>query len=151
MVTSWPIDVHARMLLEELRDNANVWHFDDPPIAYGKLLRGLFAFRLEQAYYDMCLQRWWHPHRWGGTNGVAQHLRVLLYGRTGGTLPGGRLPYPYLILPDGGAARKEFYPVTPALLARGQRVVQLTPKRAPKASKRTPRLAPAASPVRKAA
>jgi hypothetical protein len=148
MDRQWPIEVHARMLFEQLRAAEVAPYLDDPPIAQGTILRGLFAYQIEHAYYDMCLHRWWHPYRWGGTNGVAQHLRVRLYGRKGGTLPKGRLPYPYLILPEGGTKRAEFYPITPALLERGQCVVQLTPKRAQKAAKRTPRVAPTASPSR---
>jgi hypothetical protein len=149
-----PIEVHALRLLMLISGEDFKAAVADPPIASERgLERGLFAYQVEDAYHFMCLNLHWGPHRWGGTNGVAQHLRRMLYGRTGGTMKDGRLPYKYVIEPDGSIGRDVFYPLPKRTLARGQRVVQLAPQRTPKASKRTPRLAPTASPsrVRKAA
>jgi hypothetical protein len=127
-----PIELHAFRLALAIAEPQNAVALEDPPIASGKVKRGLFAYQIEQMYLHMCGMRlWWKPHRWGGTNGVAQHLRQLLYGRSGGPLPGGRLPYKYLINPDGSVARKEFYPLPKRTLAFGPRLVKPRPKRTP--------------------
>jgi hypothetical protein len=159
----WDIEMHARVLLKALAAPGNRVMLDDPPIANKSVERGLFAVQVEQMYYAMCVEEWWRPYRWGGTNGVAQHLRQLLYGARGGPRRDGSLPYKYLIRADGTIGRQEFYPLPKRTLAFGPRLAKPTPKRTPKlvkpapgARKRSalgdvPSVRPAASAVRGAA
>jgi hypothetical protein len=156
-----PVEVHALRLLMHVAGPGMAMLLDDPPIARGKVERGLFAFQAEHLYYVMCAEHlWWHPHRWEGTGGVAEHFRKLLKqgngGRGGGKRRNGRHPgkpaYKYVVREDGLEHRQLFYPMPPPTLVLAPRAVKPTPpepKRTPKAAKGTPRRA--AAPVRRAA
>lgn len=131
-----PAAVHASRLMFHILEPGMT--LDDPPITSGSVERGLFAWQAEQSYYDMCFHLWWRPHRWGGTGGVAEHFRRHLQ----------REPrYKWCLLSkegieDGEQHKRVFYFMpAPAL---GLRLVKSagkrTPKRAPKAPKRTPRM-----------
>jgi hypothetical protein len=142
-----PAAFHASRLQLFLTDHSGL---DDPPISSGRLERGLFGWQVEQAYYEMCFQLWWHPHRWEGAGGVAEHFRRLVK----------RKPrYKWCQLsPDGEASetehRRVFYPMPKPSLALGKPKAKRTPRSVgkrtpPKGAKRTPKRTP--KPVRKRA
>jgi hypothetical protein len=114
---SQPIEVHAQQLLALLnRPDGQSW-FADPPICSGSVVPGLFSFQLENAYYALCLHRWWQPYRWEGTGGVAEHVgRLLRRKRRWATR------YAWCCWPDGRESRRVFYPLSSSTLAAAVKV-----------------------------
>jgi hypothetical protein len=146
-----PVKYHASRLQLFLADPRANFQLDDPPISSGKMARGMFAWQVEQAYLNMCLLLWWHPHRWEGTGGVAEAFRRLLR----------RKPrYRWCLLnarglEDGEEHKRTFYFMPAPALARGQakrkRTPQRTPKRAKARSRKRVRVLGETVPMRRAA
>jgi hypothetical protein len=126
-----PVQMHAHRLLLWLNqpEVARSLALDSPSVSRGKIVRGLFAYQLEEQYLSLCAETlWWKPHRWEGSNGVAEHFRRLT-GKPKG--------YKYTVW-EGSEHRWCFYPV-PAPVS-GQKAAKPipapTPKRKPKSKKR---------------
>lgn len=130
------VATHASRLMFHILDPRQNMMLDDPPIARGSIERGLFAFQAETAYYHMCFQFGWRPHRWKDAGGVAEHFRKLLLVEP---------RYRWCADADGALHKQTFYRLPASRLSLGKRPgarPKRTPQTARGAMKRTPKRTP---------